>query len=174
MAATLRHTARTLEQTLARLDRLRGDPTPAAEGDYRRLRSEAERQRWHLVVQREAIGFTRSDDIYEQYPLPPRWEAIAPAVPPRDEVAALLAPPPDDLTGGSECPRCGTPVPLRDGNVMCVTCGSRMELRIETFGAGPYRAGQTVRVVRLLSARPGVLARVVATVCVLLSAIRTR
>lgn len=36
--------------------------------DYRAAREEAERQRWNLCVQREAMGLRRHDDVDRLYP----------------------------------------------------------------------------------------------------------
>jgi hypothetical protein len=35
------------------------------------LRAEAEQQRWHLIVQREAMGLYNHADVYELYRIPP-------------------------------------------------------------------------------------------------------
>jgi hypothetical protein len=37
---------------------------------HRFLRAEAEKYRWYLIVQREALGLTNHDDVFQQYPLP--------------------------------------------------------------------------------------------------------
>ena len=37
---------------------------------HRALLAEAEKYRWYLIVQREAIGLTNHDDVLQQYPLP--------------------------------------------------------------------------------------------------------
>jgi hypothetical protein len=39
--------------------------------EHARLRAEAERQRWYMVVQREAMGLAHHDDVERIYPLPP-------------------------------------------------------------------------------------------------------
>ena len=39
--------------------------------DYRRARAEAERQRWNLCVQREAMGLRRHEDVDRHYPVAP-------------------------------------------------------------------------------------------------------
>lgn len=39
--------------------------------DYREAREEAERQRWNLCVQREAIGLRRHEDVDRHYPPAP-------------------------------------------------------------------------------------------------------
>jgi hypothetical protein len=38
---------------------------------YARLREQAQRIRHHLVIQREAVGLRRHEDVERQYPLPP-------------------------------------------------------------------------------------------------------
>ncbi|MFZ5445927.1 MAG: hypothetical protein ACOZQL_38395 [Myxococcota bacterium] len=40
--------------------------------DYRETREEAERQRWNLCVQREAMGLRRHDDVDRHYPPVPK------------------------------------------------------------------------------------------------------
>jgi hypothetical protein len=37
---------------------------------HRELRAEAEKQRWYLIVQREAMGLRHHGDIYELYRVP--------------------------------------------------------------------------------------------------------
>ncbi|MGZ3459426.1 MAG: hypothetical protein ACXU86_13095 [Archangium sp.] len=37
---------------------------------HRELRGEAEKQRWYLIVQREAMGLRHHGDVYELYRLP--------------------------------------------------------------------------------------------------------
>jgi len=39
---------------------------------FNRHRAMAERRRWELLVQREAVGFKRNDILERLYPLPPR------------------------------------------------------------------------------------------------------
>ncbi|HZH79252.1 MAG TPA: hypothetical protein VEY88_24740 [Archangium sp.] len=38
---------------------------------HKELRAEAEKQRWYLVIQREALGLRQHADLEEMYPLPP-------------------------------------------------------------------------------------------------------
>jgi hypothetical protein len=76
-ASALRRVALRLESLLAELQEteraLRG-LSGAARGRFverhRELRGEAEKQRWYLIVQREAMGLRHHGDIYELYRLP--------------------------------------------------------------------------------------------------------
>ena len=76
-AAALARIAGTLEGLLAELRRRResfgGLPSeerdPAVEA-YDALREQARLYRWYLVVQREALGLFRHDDVDRHYPLP--------------------------------------------------------------------------------------------------------
>ena len=68
------------------LDQLELEPTAATGGAERprrealvlrvdafnRQRQIAQRRRWELMVQREALGFYRNDVLAELYPIPPR------------------------------------------------------------------------------------------------------
>ncbi len=38
--------------------------------EHRKLRAQADAERWKLIVQREAMGLSRHDDVYRVYPLP--------------------------------------------------------------------------------------------------------
>jgi hypothetical protein len=40
--------------------------------DYREARTESERQRWNLCVQREAVGLRRHDEVDRFYPIAPK------------------------------------------------------------------------------------------------------
>ncbi|MBU8895059.1 hypothetical protein KRR26_05560 [Corallococcus sp. M34] len=40
---------------------------------YRERYQEAERQRWNLMVQREAVGMRNHRDLDVVYPMPPKW-----------------------------------------------------------------------------------------------------
>jgi hypothetical protein len=76
-AAALARIAGTLEGLLAELARRREsfgrlsreERGPAAEA-YDALREQARLYRWYLVVQREALGLVRHDDLDRHYPLP--------------------------------------------------------------------------------------------------------
>ena len=76
-AAALARIAGTLEGLLAELDRRREgfgrlsseERAPATEA-YDALREQARLYRWYLVVQREALGLVRHDDVDRHYPLP--------------------------------------------------------------------------------------------------------
>lgn len=77
-AAGLGRTARRLEEALdacaasrAELERLgRGPQRTALLAAYATHRAEAERQRWNLEVQREAMGLRRHDELDACYPRP--------------------------------------------------------------------------------------------------------
>jgi hypothetical protein len=76
-ASAMRRVAQRLESLLAELEQteqvLRGlsGPTRARFVErHRELRAEAEKQRWYLIVQREAMGLRQHGDIYELYRLP--------------------------------------------------------------------------------------------------------
>jgi len=79
-AGALGMTARKLETLLAecvtlgaKIDSLeRGDLRDLLLEDYRRTRDEAERQRWNLCVQREAMGLRRHEDVDRHYPPVPK------------------------------------------------------------------------------------------------------
>ena len=76
-ASALRRVASRLESLLAELEQtekiLRGSSGPGRArcvARHRELRAEAEKQRWYLIVQREAMGLRHHGDIYEMYRLP--------------------------------------------------------------------------------------------------------
>lgn len=46
------------------------DRVPLIE-EHRKLRAQAEAERWKLIVQREAMGLSRHDEVDRVYPLPP-------------------------------------------------------------------------------------------------------
>ncbi len=76
-ASAMRRVAQRLESLLAELEQteqvLRGlsGPTRARFVErHRELRAEAEKQRWYLIVQREAMGLRHHGDIDELYRLP--------------------------------------------------------------------------------------------------------
>lgn len=80
-ASALRRVGQRLEQLIAELSRLRAELSSARPGDrarplarYGELRREAEAQRWKMIVQREALGLTRHDDVDRYYPIPPPIE----------------------------------------------------------------------------------------------------
>ena len=77
-AAVLGRIAGLLESQIAELWRLsarvaaaRGAEREALREELARLRRDAERQRWYLVVQREAIGLPDHGEVERQFPLPP-------------------------------------------------------------------------------------------------------
>jgi hypothetical protein len=76
-AAALARIAGTLESLLAELRRrrevlapLRGDERRRAVEAWGALRDQAKLHRWYLVVQREALGLFRHDEVERHYPLP--------------------------------------------------------------------------------------------------------
>ena len=76
-AAALGRIGRRLEADIAELLELRaeirrpGAPVPALQERYRGLLREARRQLWVLMVQREALGFRRNDELAAIYRIPP-------------------------------------------------------------------------------------------------------
>jgi hypothetical protein len=76
-AFSLGRVARTLEAHLAELGRIDAElsaaPDDAGLRDaYAQTRLLAERYRWYLIVQREALGLRNHDLLERLYPLPPR------------------------------------------------------------------------------------------------------
>jgi hypothetical protein len=76
-AAALARIAGTLEGLLAELQRrgtefgrLGSEERDRAAEAYDALREQARLYRWYLVVQREALGLFRHDDVDRHYPLP--------------------------------------------------------------------------------------------------------
>lgn len=78
-ASSLGRAAERLDKALIELARL-GDRIAATSGEARdrlvalhdRLRHEAERVRWEIIVQREAIGLGNHDELFTLYPIPRR------------------------------------------------------------------------------------------------------
>jgi hypothetical protein len=72
-AATLGRVADKLQAALAALAAAEGAPAGTAENDlaHARLLEEAAEWLWYLVVQREAIGLTSHDALFETYRVPP-------------------------------------------------------------------------------------------------------
>ncbi len=75
--SALRRVGGRLETLLSDLRALESRlPSPAARDRprfaqrHRELLAEAEKYRWYLIVQREAIGLTNHDDVFQQFPLP--------------------------------------------------------------------------------------------------------
>ncbi|MEW6435110.1 MAG: hypothetical protein AB1730_26720 [Myxococcota bacterium] len=63
-----------LEQCQALLVQLRaaaGRERRRLIGEYREARAGAEKWRWYLTIQREAMGLARHDDVERLYPTPP-------------------------------------------------------------------------------------------------------
>jgi hypothetical protein len=76
-AAALARIAGTLDGLLIELQRRRDEferlpsgERPRAAEAYATLREQAQLYRWYLVVQREALGLFRHDDVDWHYPLP--------------------------------------------------------------------------------------------------------
>jgi hypothetical protein len=73
-AATLARVAERLEAKLAALEAVEREmgPEPSEEALARRvtLREEAAEWLWYLVVQREAVGVTQHDAVFETYRVP--------------------------------------------------------------------------------------------------------
>ncbi|HVE83499.1 MAG TPA: hypothetical protein VND93_11650 [Myxococcales bacterium] len=59
-----------LQELESKLPRAPSRERPRFVERHRMLRAEAEKYRWYLVVQREAIGLTNHDDVLTQYPIP--------------------------------------------------------------------------------------------------------
>lgn len=63
-------TASRLEAALAEWRRTEWDASERGQRLTADARREAARQLWNLIVQREALGLSRHDDVYEQYAVP--------------------------------------------------------------------------------------------------------
>jgi len=77
-ASALRRLGARIESLLAELAQLerelptlKGPKRDQCVARHKELRSEAEKQRWYLVIQREALGLRQHADLEEMYPLPP-------------------------------------------------------------------------------------------------------
>jgi uncharacterized protein YicC (UPF0701 family) len=77
-ASALRRLGARIESLLAELAQLerelptlRGPQREQCIARHRELRAEAEKQRWYLVIQREAMGLRQHADLDDIYPLPP-------------------------------------------------------------------------------------------------------
>lgn len=73
----LKLVANALEKSLAELARLRvawagGDRSEKISTLYAQRWRDAEKHRWHLIVQREAMGIRNQRVVDEVYPLPPK------------------------------------------------------------------------------------------------------
>lgn len=53
------------------LARATGDERERAKKRHEEVRTLASRQLWYMIVQREAMGLTRHDSVYEIYRVPP-------------------------------------------------------------------------------------------------------
>jgi hypothetical protein len=78
-ASALKRVGGTLEKQLAELSELAqrivglsGAERKRAVARYQELWTEADRQRWYLIIQREAMGVTGHEDVDRCYPPPPR------------------------------------------------------------------------------------------------------
>ncbi|MEW5739534.1 MAG: hypothetical protein AB1938_11445 [Myxococcota bacterium] len=56
---------------MSRLRGTTGHERRALLAEYRDERAEAEKWRWYLMIQREAVGLRRHDDVDRLYPTPP-------------------------------------------------------------------------------------------------------
>lgn len=63
-------TASRLEAALADMRAREADASPLGQKLLADSRREAARQLWNLIVQREALGLSHHDDVYEQYAVP--------------------------------------------------------------------------------------------------------
>src|SRR5262245_43636943 len=83
MATSLGRVAEKLEGLIARLHELADEHARAASpktvAEHAATRAEAELYLWYLVVQREAIGMRDHARVYEQFVIPRRIGAAAPA-----------------------------------------------------------------------------------------------
>jgi hypothetical protein len=70
-ASALKAKARQLEHDITELKSLyeRARKDPSLEPKLEARRKDAERHRWELIVQREAMGITHHDDVYALYDL---------------------------------------------------------------------------------------------------------
>ena len=66
---------RSLDDLMTRLGRLTGPERAEALAAYRTLHAEARRHRWHLEVQRDAMGICGHDVLDRVYPLLPAQRA---------------------------------------------------------------------------------------------------
>src|SRR3954466_8437302 len=76
-ASSLKRVAHGLERLLEELNGLEVEAQRTTGPDrqrvirrYEEVRSEASRQLWYLIVQRESIGLMQHDDVYEIYKVP--------------------------------------------------------------------------------------------------------
>ena len=76
-ASAMRRVAQKVESLLAELSKVeaaslgtQGDVRARHVARHQELRAEAEKQRWYLIVQREAMGLWHHGDIEELYRLP--------------------------------------------------------------------------------------------------------
>src|SRR5688500_2248498 len=77
-ASALGRAGRKLEQLVEKLERLErelrhlhGEARTKRLAEYRKVRTQAVDQHWKLMVQREAVGLSRHDDLDRHYPIPP-------------------------------------------------------------------------------------------------------
>jgi hypothetical protein len=81
-ASALRYAGEKLETLLHKLHRIEAALPSLPPGEralqvleHGRLLEQAEQARWNLIVQREAMGLNRHDDVDRQYPKPTRIKA---------------------------------------------------------------------------------------------------
>ena len=59
-----------LDSIRERLETVPPEERPPLVAAFNDLRDEAERYRWYLMVQRDAVGFRRHGSLNQQYPIP--------------------------------------------------------------------------------------------------------
>jgi hypothetical protein len=74
--SSIRRVTQTLERALAQLRDIEAELPKTANraalvSQHDELRAEAAKYLWYLVVQREAMGFRRHEDVHEIYRVPP-------------------------------------------------------------------------------------------------------
>ncbi|MEW6368215.1 MAG: hypothetical protein AB1714_26600 [Acidobacteriota bacterium] len=61
---------RELDEIREQLESVPREGRPPLVAAFNEVREEAERYRWYLMVQREAVGFRRHASLNEEYPIP--------------------------------------------------------------------------------------------------------
>ena len=86
MSAALCRAAKKIREALVELARIDDAIREASDQERRQqlverfnaLRSEAYQARRNYLIQREAIGFFRNDEVFEEYPIPPKRSVVGP------------------------------------------------------------------------------------------------
>lgn len=68
-ATALQRVGLKLESLIAQLHQIESTTRDPAE--HRKVRTEAEKYYWYMMIQREAIGLRNHDDLKRFYPIPP-------------------------------------------------------------------------------------------------------